>query len=48
MILGPGAVNLPVLPSGTGLGAYAFWVLLTHRRQLFDLAGVPHSGSAIR
>jgi hypothetical protein len=47
-MLGLGFVNLLVFPFGTGLGAYAFWVLLTHEgRQLFESA-VPHSESEIR
>jgi hypothetical protein len=30
-------VDLPVLPFGTALGAYAMWVLLTNEgRRLFD------------
>ncbi len=49
LMLGLGLVNLLVFPFGTGLGAYAFWVLLTHEgRQLFELAGVPQSETAIR
>lgn len=49
LMLGLGVVNLLVFPFGTGLGAYAFWVLLTHEgRQLFESAGVSRSESAIR
>ncbi|MBN4047979.1 hypothetical protein JYU09_00175 [bacterium AH-315-O15] len=49
LMLGLGVVNLLVFPFGTGLGVYAFWVLLTHEgRQLFESAGASHSESAIR
>lgn len=48
LMLGLGLVNLLVFPFGTGLGAYAFWVLLTHEgRQLFEAEGVPVSETAI-
>ena len=37
LMLGLALVNLLVFPFGTGLGAYAFWVLLTHEgRLLFE------------
>lgn len=37
MALALAVVNLLVLPFGTGLGAYALWVLLTHDgRRLFE------------
>ena len=49
LMLGLGLVNLLAFPFGTGLGAYAFWVLLTHEgRQLFESTGVSHSGSEIK
>ena len=48
LMLGLGAANLLVFPFGTGLGAYALWVLLTHEgRQLFESTAVPHSWSAL-
>lgn len=48
LMLGLGLVNLLVFPFGTALGAYAFWVLLTHEgRQLFVAGGVPQSETAI-
>ncbi len=37
--LGLAVVNLPLLPFGTALGAYAMWVLLTDKgRRLFEPA----------
>ncbi len=49
LMLGLGLVNLLVFPFGTGLGAYTFWVLLTHEeRELFEATGVPHFESEIR
>ena len=49
LMLGLGLVNLLVFPFGTGLGAYAFWVLLTHEgRQLFESVRVTQSETAIR
>lgn len=48
-MLGLGHVNLLVFPFVTGLGAYAFWVLLTHEgRQLFESTGVSHFESELR
>ena len=48
LMLGLALVNLLVFPFGTGLGSYAFWVLLTHEgRQLFEVQGVPDSEIAI-
>ncbi len=49
LMLGLGLVNLLVFPFGTGLGAYALWVLLSHDgRQLFESASVPHAETAIK
>ena len=49
LILGLGLVNLLVFPFGAGLGAYAFWVLLTHEgRQLFESTGVSHSKGKVK
>ncbi|MDA1183856.1 MAG: hypothetical protein O2930_04315 [Acidobacteria bacterium] len=48
LMLGLGLVNILVFPFGTGLGVYAFWVLLTHEgRELFQVGGVPPSESAL-
>ena len=48
LMLGLGLVNLLVFPFGTGLGSYAFWVLLSHEgRQLFESMPVPQSETAI-
>ena len=48
LMLGLGLINLLVFPFGTGLGSYAFWVLLSHEgRQLFESAPVPQSETAI-
>jgi hypothetical protein len=37
LMLGLAMVNLLVFPFGTGLGAYALWILLTNEgRRLFE------------